>query len=129
MPSSRQRKEIGAEQYASGSRIKVRNDALALAKELSPLRFDQEQAVRFIATGRAVRLLDYCTNGSESGAHACAGLEPFFLVEDGLDAGQYRAVAIYDTRVGAVEDGSQLCWVIIGSGEALLSPDTLVLWE
>lgn len=129
MPSSSQRKEIGAERYASGSRIKVRNGALALAKEFSPLRFDQEPAARFIATGRAVRLLDYCTNGSESGAHACAGLEPFFLVEGGLDAGQYRSVAIHDTRVGAVEEGTQLYWVIISRGEALLSPDTLVLWE
>lgn len=129
MPSGSQRKEIGLTRYAEGSPLRVRNDALALGKSLSPLGFDHDSAARFVASGRAVRLLDYCINGRESGAHACSGREPFFLVEDDLNSGQYRAVPIYDTRVGAIEAKTGLCWVILSNGEALLSPDTLVLWE
>lgn len=129
MPSARQRKEIGSERYANGSPLKVRNDALALAKAFSPIGFDDEAAAPFVATGYSVRLLDYCNNGPESSVQACAGREPFFLIEDGFNQGEYLPVQIYDTRVGAIEQNSKLCWVMLSKGEVLLDPNTLVFWK
>lgn len=129
MPSGNQRKQIGSERYANGSLIKVRNDALALAKKISPLSYEEDAAARVIESARAVRLQDYCENGRDSGNHADAGREPCLLVHDESNPGEYLPVAIYDTRVNAVEQKSKLCWVTLGAGEALFNPNTLVFWN
>lgn len=129
MPSAIQRKNIGSARYASGSAIRVRNDALALAKAISPLTHGDEQAGRLLESGRAVLLINYCTNGHESGVHADGGREPFLLAPDEGNPGEYLPVSIYDARVNAVEAKSKLCWVTLSKGEALLKPDTLVYWR
>lgn len=129
MPSGSQRKKIGSDRYSSGSAIKVRNDALALAKVMSPVGHDEEVAERIVESGRAVRLIDYCTNGPASGVHADSGLEPFLLIDDESNPGEFLSVGIYDARIRAVEENSKLCWVTLSKGEALLKPDTLVFWK
>lgn len=129
MPSGNQRKNIGSASYASGSAIKVRNDALALAKAISPLSHGDKEAGRLIESGRAVPLINYCTNGHESGVHADGGREPFLLTPDEANPGEYLPVSIYDARLNAVEAKSNLCWVTLSKGEALLKPDTLVYWQ
>lgn len=129
MPSGSQRKTIGSERYASGSPMKVRNEALALAKAFSPLGYDEDLAKPVIESGRAVGLLDYCTNGPESGLQADVGREPFLLTPDQSNPGEYLPVAIYDTRVNAVEDKSKLCWVTLSKGEALMNQNSLVFWK
>lgn len=129
MPSTSQRQKIGSERYASGSTMKARNDALALAKTYRPLGYDEAQAKRFIESGRALKLLDYCTNGPDSGVHVDEGLEPFLLTPDECNPGEYLPVAIYDARVNPVEAKSKLCWITLSRGEALLHQDSLVFWK
>ncbi|MBI6882661.1 hypothetical protein [Pseudomonas putida] len=129
MPSQSQRRAIGKTTYASGSPIRSRNEALKLAKAISPLGCEDSLCAGLLAAGKATKLIDYCTNGPESEIQVSAGREPFLLVEDMLNPGSAITVPIFDAKVDAVEKNSGLCGVTLGQGDALFKSDVLVYWR
>jgi hypothetical protein len=129
MPTQRQRVESGKRNYA-GSGIEKRNTALSVASRTGAVRLadvEQERLARI--SSRVTTVLDYCTDAKVAGDHIDAGNEPYLLVRDVLNQGEYLTIPIYDRRIEAIEARTGLCWIHLSRGDALVKPDTLVYWK
>lgn len=107
--------------------LKVRTDAISLAKSIDALRASLPAADQFKGHSRVAGLVDYIQSGPDSGKQIDAGHEPFLLVEDSLNEGNYLPVPIYAGLHAEQDTG--LILVDLRDGKALLEPDTLVYWK
>ncbi|MBI6727125.1 hypothetical protein YA0089_26285 [Pseudomonas viridiflava] len=105
----------------------ARTDALSLAKSIDALRASSPAGDEFKGHSRVTGLADYIQNGPDSGKKIDAGQEPFLLMEDSLNEGNYLPVPIYAGLHAEQDTG--LILVDLHDGKALLEPDTLVYWK
>lgn len=78
---------------------------------------------------RLTTALQYCQGGTEMTVHVDAGREPYLLLADGLNPGNYTPVAIYDNRIDYLDAPSNRCWLDLHCGEVLVDAGTAVYWR
>lgn len=128
MPSQMQRVRSGQSNYKD-SPLAKRNTALRRAADLSPVKVSFAGVQRLITAGRITTVFDYCQSGEVMGAQVDKDREPFLLVEDFSNPGEFATVSIHDCRIDAVEKRSGKCWITVHSGELLVDVDTAVYWK
>ncbi len=128
MPSQMQRVRSGQANYKN-SPLAVRNTALRRAATLCPVKVGSPGVERLLKAGRITTVLEYCQAVEAMGAQVDKDREPFLLVDDFANPGEFVKVSIYDCRIKAVEARSGKCWIDVRSGELLVDADTAVYWK
>ena len=96
MPNTNQRREEGQRSYAAGSPIQQRNAALALAKRVGAARAADPSAARYVGLDRVVTATEYCQDVPKCGIQIDKGREPFLLIPDAYNPGEFQPLAVYD---------------------------------
>lgn len=111
------------------SKLRQRNEALARASNIGPVVKSCERLNKLIAAGRITTVGDYCAMGTEMEHQVNKDREPYLLVEDEYNRGQFIPMPIYDCRVDAFEPNSNKCWIDVHAGELLVDVNTAVYWK
>ncbi|HIH2751434.1 TPA: hypothetical protein ACYLN4_007272 [Burkholderia lata] len=128
MPNPYQRAEIGRSAYAAGSSIATRNKRLALAKRVNAARAGTLHTDGIVARGRTTSAADYVMNGDLSGKQIDSDREPFLLVGDPYNAGNFNTIPIYDCET-ELEKRTGKCVLVLHCGDVLVPADTLIYWK
>ena len=128
MPNPHQRAEVARSTYEAGSAIAIRNKRLALAKRVNATRAGAPHTDEIVARGRTTSAADYVLNGDLSGKQIDSDREPFLLVRDPYNDGNFNTIPIYDCETGQ-EKRTGKCVLVLHSGDVLVPADTLIYWK
>lgn len=78
---------------------------------------------------RLTTALQYCQGSIEMASQVDAGREPYLLLEDGLNHGDYTLVEVYDNRIAYLDKPTERCWLDLKNGEVLVPSGTAVYWR
>lgn len=125
MENSRQNK---AKRNYANSQIKARNDKLRRAADIAPLRKGDDGLEKIANSPRVMTAAEYVANGDSVAIHVDACREPYLLVRDDYNEGEFLFAAIYDMVIKQ-EARSGLIELDLHSGSVLVKADTLVYWK
>ena len=83
----------------------------------------------FAPRSRLTTALQYCQGSTEMAIQVDAGREPYLLLEDGLQPGNYTLVEIYDNRIAYLDRPTERCWLDLKNGEVLVASGAAVYWR
>lgn len=129
MPNTEQRRGEGKRSYAVGSAIQQRNAALVLAKRVGAARAADAAAAGYGGLERVMTATEYCQDGPKCGVQADKGREPFLLILDKHNPGEFLPLAVYDAFIDGIEARTGLCKIDLHAGPALVAGDTLIYWK
>jgi len=127
-----------AQAYKQGTALSEINDARKLGASLDVLKATDDDKALLAANGYTqptCMLGDYQALNQTAGALIDKGLEPYLVNREELTFGMYPLIEVWDVqmelvKVGHRRDGRQdMVATVTKHGNALLSPDTLLVWR
>jgi hypothetical protein len=117
----------------SGISVTRRAELVAeLAKEEKrpwsfPARVGDAGVSQYMGLARVTTVKQMCDNDAACDVQIEMAREPFLMIADPYNPGEYQTMAIYDHV--ATPEKSGLCWIDVHSGALLVKPDTLIYWK
>lgn len=130
--ATRQQLSQSAKTNYEGSYLHRLNSAKQRGATLNPVKITDKPVDRrgsfFLEKkqGRVTSISELCT-GSEKVTELSGEYEPYLLIEDEYNLGEWSPIAIYDTPNAPTND--QKYFVDLHNGEVLLAGDVLVYWK
>lgn len=134
------RSERAAARYA-GSALAQANRARAVGVELGALLEADTETLRVNGYGQPVTTLDALWaagpgSDNDAGRQIDEGREPYLVCGEALSQGMHALLPVWDIGVektkvatGKRFGSREYITVVTGRGDALLAPDTLILWR